>query len=121
MVGVVVVLMTLTSAAQLTAIATGPEVLLLALVSASALTVAVLVMAGQLALDVVAVRVIVLVAFLAIVPKSQVSVFPPAIGEVGEQLALSVPPTVQVRPAGSTSVRTTWVELAGPLAVTVMP
>ena len=106
---------------QLTVIFTGPDVLLLAVVSVSELTVAVLLMAGQFPADVVAVRVMDFVACGAMVPKLQVSVVPPATGEAGEQLALSVPPTVQVSPAGSTSVRTTWVELAGPLAVTVMP
>ena len=121
MVGVVVVLMTLTSAAQLTAIATAPEVLLVELLSTPALTPAVLVMPGQFEIDVVAVSVIVLVAFLAIVPKAQVSVFPPAMGELGEQAPASGPDTVQLRPLGRTSARATWVELAGPLAVTVMP
>ena len=91
------------------------------LVSTSALTPAVLVMPGQFAIDVVAVSVIVLVAFLAIVPKAQVSVFPPAIGELGEQAPASGPDTVQLRPLGRTSARTTWLEAAGPLAVTVMP
>ena len=113
--------MTLTSAAQLTAIATAPEVLLAELVSTSALTPAVLVMPGQLALDVVAASVMAFVAPGAMVPKLQVSVVPPATGEAGEQLPASEPPTVQLSPAGNVSVRTTWVELAGPLAVTVTP
>jgi hypothetical protein len=119
--GVVAVLVTLTSAAQFTVIFTGPEVLLLAVVSVSELTVAVLLIAGQFPVEVVAVSVMDLVACGAIVPKLQVSVVPPATGEAGEQLPPSVPPTVQVSPAGNASVRTTLVELAGPLAVTVMP
>ena len=90
--GVVVVLTTLTSAAQFTVIFTGPDVLLLELVSASELTVAVLLMAGQFAAEVVAVRVMDFVACGAMVPKLQVSVVPPATGEAGEQLASSVPP-----------------------------
>ena len=90
--GVVVVLLTLTSAVQLTVIFTGPEVLLLELVSPSALTVAVLLIAGQLPAEVVAVRVIDFVACGAMVPKLQVSVVPPATGEAGKQLALFVPP-----------------------------
>ena len=106
---------------QFTVIFTGPDVLLLALVSASELTVAVLLMAGHVAAGVVAVRVMDFVACGAMVPKLQVSVVPPATGEAGEQFALSVPPTVQVSPAGNASVRTTWVELAVPMAVTVMP
>jgi hypothetical protein len=106
---------------HLTVIFTGPEVLLLAVVSVSELTVAVLLMEGQLPVEVFAVRVMDFVACGAMVPKLQVSVVPPATGEAGEQSALSVPPTAQVSPTGKTSVRTTWVELAGPLAVTVMP
>ena len=52
------------------------------------------------------------------VAKVQVSVVPPAIGELGEQAGASGPPTVQLSPAGNVSVRTTLVELPGPLAVT---
>jgi hypothetical protein len=118
--GVLVVLVTETSAEQFTVIFTGPDVLLLALVSPSELTVAVLLMAGQFPAEVVAVRVMDFVACGAMVPKLQLSVAPPATGEAGEQLALSVPPTVQVSPAGNVSVSTTLVELAGPLAVTAM-
>ena len=49
-------------------------------------------MAGQFAAEVVAVSVMVLVAFGAMVPKAQVSVVPPATGEAGEQLPASGPP-----------------------------
>ena len=52
------------------------------------------------------------------VPKLQVRVVPPATGEAGKQLPPSVPPTVQVSPAGNRSVNTTFVELPDPLAVT---
>ena len=96
--GVVVVLTTLTSGAQFTVIFTGPEVLLPELVSPSELTVAVLLMAGQVPAEVVAVRVMDFVACAAMVPKLQVSVVPPATGEAGEQLPAFVPATVQVRP-----------------------
>ena len=114
-------MVTLASAAQFTMILMGPDVLLPGFVSASELTAAVLLMAGQFPAEVVAVRVMDFVACGAIVPKLQVSVVPPATGEAGKQLPPSVPPTVQVSPAGNESVRTTLVELAGPLAVTVMP
>ena len=49
------------------------------------------------------------VACGAMVPKVQVSV-----PVSSAQFALSVPPTVQVSPAGSVSIRTTLVELVGP-------
>ena len=52
----------------MTVIVTGPDVLLLALASASELTLAVLSMAGQVAAGVVAVRVMDFVACGAIIP-----------------------------------------------------
>ena len=58
------------------------------LVSVSELTVAVLLMAGQFAAEVVAVRVMDFVDWGAMVPKLHVRVVPPATGEAGEQLAL---------------------------------
>ena len=71
---------------------------------------------GQLALLalVCVLRVMVLVVPGAIVPKLHVSVVPPASGggEAGEQLCASAPPTVQVKPLGTTSVSLTFVELA---------
>jgi len=71
-------------------------------------------------LVVVAVRVIVFVVLGAIVPNVHVSVWPPATGEFGKQNPAFVPLTVQLSPAGNTSLSTTLVELPGPLAVTAM-
>ena len=115
--GAVAVLTTVTSA-QLTVILTGPEVLLPGLVSPSELTLAVLLIAGQFVVEVVAVRVMVFVVLGAMVPNTQVRVVPPVTGELGEQLPASAPPTVQLGPAGNTSVRTTFVELVDAPEVT---
>ena len=99
---------------------TGPAVLLAGFVSEPDITDAVLLIDGQFALLVVAVSVMLLLVPGAIVPKLQVSVVPPATGEAGQHEAASGPPTVQLRPFGSGSVSTTFVELLVPFAVTVM-
>ena len=123
-VGVVVVLTTETSG-HLTVIVIGPELLLLALLSPSAVIVAVFTIvtpAGQRLVLVCVLSVMVLLVPEAIVPKVHVSVVLPAIGPGGggEQLPASAPPRVQLNPAGRTSVSVTFVELASPPAVTVM-
>jgi len=97
------------------------ELLLPKVASTFAVTCAVLVIPeAQSAAVLDAVRVMVLVVPTAIVPKLQVSVVPPATGEVGKQADAFAPPTVQLRVAGpgSTSVSVTLLELPGPLAVT---
>ena len=119
--GVVVVFMTLTSGQFTVTVAV--ELSLLRLTSTVALTFAVLEMGPQLADEVVALSVIVLVPLGVpgvIVPKLQVSVVPPATGEAGKQAPASGPLTVQLRPAGKVSVKTTLVEVTFPPAVTVM-
>ena len=68
-------------------ILTGPEVLLPGLVPRRSSTLAVLLIAGQLVVEVVAVRVMAFVGPAAMVPKAQVSVVPPATGEAGKQPA----------------------------------
>jgi len=119
MVGVLVVRLTDTSG-QLTVIAIGPALLLPLFVSLLALTVAVLLMPGQLAAVVTAFNTIAFDVPAAIVPKLQVSVVPPATGEVGAHAVASGPATVQLSPLGSASVRMTLAELPLPPAVTVM-
>ena len=101
---------------QLTEIVIGPELLLLALVSRSELTVAVLAIDGQLVWLDVALRVIVRVLPGERVPKLQVRT--PAVIAVHDPAF--APPTVQVRPVGTVSWRVTFVELPVPAAVTVM-
>src|SRR5881296_4024398 len=111
------------SGGQLTLIGTGPTSLLPCWAAASLLaaTWAELLMTGQLAGVVVAVRVIVRDWPAATVPKLQVSRVPPATG-LGVQAAALAPPTVQPGAAtapGTVSVRVTFAASPGPLFVTV--
>ena len=101
-------------------IATGPALLSPNVVSPVALTIAVLLMTPQLAAVVTAATVMLFTFPGTSVRKLQLSVVPPATGEAGEQVAACGPPTVQLRPAGSVSVSTTFVELPVPPALTVM-
>src|SRR5438552_799994 len=109
---------------QLRVIGTGPELLLPLLLSLIEDTVAVLLIAGQLATDVVASSIMVFEVPAAIVPKLQVSVLPPAAANGCVELhagAALAPLTVHVSPLfGRTSVKTTWNEEAGPFAVTLI-
>src|SRR5262245_52450598 len=100
---------------QVMVIGTGPALLLAELTSPVALTAAESLITPQLAGVVAAVRVMVRAAPLAIVPKLHERVMPPATGELGWQAPPS-PLTVQDRPLGRTSVRTTL--LAALLLVT---
>src|SRR5213593_3409895 len=116
-------LVTVTSG-QFTLIGTGPALLLPCWAAASLLaaTWAELLMTGQLAGVVVAVRVMVRDWPAATVPKLQVSRLPPATG-FGEQEPALAPPTAQPGAAtapGTVSVRVTPVASPGPLFVTVM-
>src|SRR5207249_11578707 len=116
-------LVTVTSG-QFTLIGIGPASLLPCWAAASlvAATWAELLMTGQLAVVVVAVRVIVRDWPAATVPKLQVSRAPPATG-LGAQEAALAPPTVQPGAAtllGTVSVRVTPVASPGPRLVTVM-
>src|SRR5437773_1954945 len=109
---------------QFTLIGTGPTSLLPCWAAASLLaaTWAELLMTGQLAGVVVAVRVMVRDWPAATVPKLQVSRVPPATG-LGEQEAALAPPTVQPGAAtapGTVSVRVTFAASPGPLFVTVI-
>src|SRR5437867_64708 len=111
------------SGGQLTLMGTGPALLLPCWAAASLLaaTWAELLMTGQLAGVVVAVRVIVRDWPAATVPKLQVSRPPPATGLL--QAAALAPPTVQPGAAtapGTVSVRATPVASPAPLFVTVM-
>src|SRR5213593_4333016 len=109
---------------QFTLIGTGPALLLPCWAAASLLaaTWAELLITGQFAVVVVAVRVMVRDWPAATVPKLQVSRAPPATG-LGAQEAALAPPTVQPGGAtllGTVSVRVTPVAVPGPLFVTVM-
>src|SRR2546428_563388 len=109
---------------QFTLIGIGPTSLLpwLAATSLLAATWAELLMTGQFAGVVVAVRVMVRDWPAATVPKLQVSRVPPATG-LGVQAAALAPPTVQPGAAtllGTVSVRVTPVASPAPLFVTVM-
>src|SRR5437870_4392920 len=99
---------------QLMLMVISPELLLVLLRSLVEDTVAVLLIAGQLALLVVAESVIVLVGLVVgeIVPKLQVNVVPPDTGLTGKHAPALVPLTVQESPEGRTSVNTTLKELA---------
>src|SRR2546427_7853399 len=108
---------------QLTLIGIGPASLLPCWAAASlvAATWAELLMTGQLAAVVVAVRVMVRDWPAATVPKLQVSRAPPATGLLQE--AALAPPTAQPGAAtapGTVSVRVTFAASPGPLFVTVM-
>src|SRR5438093_1088736 len=116
-------LVTVTSG-QFTLIGIGPTSLLpcWAAPSLVAATWAELLITGQLAGVVVAVRVIVRDWPAATVPKLQVSSVPPATG-FGAQEAPLAPPTAQPGAAtllGTVSVRVTFAASPGPLFVTVM-
>src|SRR6058998_1426830 len=109
---------------QFTLIGIGPASLLTCWAAASlvAATWAELLMTGQLAGVVVAVRVMVRDWPAATVPKLQVSRAPPATG-LGAQEAALAPPTAQPGAAtapGTVSVRVTPVASPAPLFVTVM-
>src|SRR5262249_32724533 len=98
---------------------TGPALLTPGVGSSASVTEAVLLIVPQLAVPVTAVTVMSLASPRASVPQRQVRGVPPATAEVGEQAAASGPDTVQVSPAGSVSVRTTFVEFPVPPAVTL--
>src|SRR5947208_3362073 len=109
---------------QFTLIGTGPALLFPCWAAASLLaaTWAELLMTGQLAAVVVAVRVMVRDWPAATVPKLQVSRAPPATG-LGAQSPPLAPPTAQPGAAtllGTVSVRVTLVASPGPRLVTVM-
>jgi hypothetical protein len=112
--GVLVVLVTDTSG-QLIVMLTGPDMLLPALVSTAALTLAVFEIEPQLCAVVVAVSVTFRVAPCATEPKPHVRT-PLLI----EHAPASDPPTVQLSPAGRESVSTTLFEAPGPPAVTLI-
>src|SRR4026209_72462 len=100
---------------QLTVITTAPEELLAVLASLVALALAVFVTGPQFA-EVVGDEICTVTLPGASVPMLQVKV-PAAI----EQLPPAVPPsTVQLKPAGSVSVRTTPLAVPGPALFTVI-
>src|SRR5262245_8102658 len=97
-----------------------PELLFVGSLSTVADTMAAFEIDGQLAAVAVADSVTVRVDPAVMSPNVHVSVVPTASGDAGEHLPASVPPIVQVRPLGSTSVMTTPVAGTVPEAVTTI-